>query len=402
MLMVLENNMQNQTLIRHTPPPPTPPPTFDKQSTCVSLDIVPFASFSMSSPAVPSAAALGMGITSLPQRRRRRAQLYRDWHGTRPIDRVVVVIVRALAKRLLMMTSAVASSSSTTLIAFLPILLLVLCVVAAEVADVVVIGEIDGLTPEDVRFATLRCQNDSTDDPAMRLQWSLRMFPDNHETHCYVKCLLSKLGLINLEYRGLDGQKFIQPLENQDIDISDECFSHLDDKLSGTCESYYRKWMDMRAACKEFFYISLFEDPREVDKFNKMNVTQSKNFGETASEFCSKDITLSESRELTSEQTLGDDILSIFKCELACIFRHIRYFDIYGRIDKNEIIRSFKEANSDSKANLQVISKCAHRSNSLYPFGPCQMAYELYQCFIKKVKNFKEIYAQRDKISRYF
>ncbi|XP_055850961.1 uncharacterized protein LOC129915444 [Episyrphus balteatus] len=228
------------------------------------------------------------------------------------------------------------------------------------------------------------------------------MFPDNHETHCYVKCLLNKLGLINLKYRGLDGNKFIQPLESQDMEISEECFSHLEDILSGTCESYYRKWMNLRTSCKEFFYISLFEDPREVEKFNSENITQSKKLGETATEFCSKGLACSESRELTSEQTLGDDMLSVFKCELACIFRHIRYFDVYGRVDKNEIFRSFEEASSNSKSNIQIVSKCVHRANSLYPFGPCQMAYELYQCFMKKVKNFKEIYAQRDKISRYF
>lgn len=59
-------------------------------------------------------------------------------------------------------------------------------------------------TPEDAAFAFQRCRNISNANTDLKEMWAFWKFPDKKETHCYVKCFLEKLGLIDLVSRGLD------------------------------------------------------------------------------------------------------------------------------------------------------------------------------------------------------
>lgn len=61
-----------------------------------------------------------------------------------------------------------------------------------------------GLMPEDVRYAKRRCSNAL---PKANVNWGAQIFSNDaekHETHCYVKCFLRRVGLIRLDTLGWD------------------------------------------------------------------------------------------------------------------------------------------------------------------------------------------------------
>lgn len=65
-------------------------------------------------------------------------------------------------------------------------------------------GIFPGLIPEVVRYAKHRCSHDL---PRANVNWGAQIFSNEaeaHDTHCYVKCFLRRVGLIRLKKLGWD------------------------------------------------------------------------------------------------------------------------------------------------------------------------------------------------------
>lgn len=254
------------------------------------------------------------------------------------------------------------------------------------------------LTPGDIDFASKRCQNISTNDLSLRMKWSSWEFPNNHQTYCYIKCFLYKSGLINLESRGLDVDKIATIVIDHGIG-SDESSEFLDDiygnfsqPLSGTCESYYHEWMELYEKYKNFIERIFFVRLSDKKSFYKKNKEMArgeavfeKYYGLSALNYCK----LMKKRKLDF-------------CYLECVFKHLHYFDAYGRVDKTEVVQSFHEALKYEVSDLEKIEFCVHTSNQLYNLGLCQVSKQLHRCLSAEINSYLCVIEIRDKLSKYF
>lgn len=83
------------------------------------------------------------------------------------------------------------------------------------------------------------------------VQYKTDNFPNDDKTHCYVKCMLTKLGLFNVR-NGLNVERIIMQLGNERRGINlkskvKEC-SHKNPPKTNSCEWAYRGFICIRRA----------------------------------------------------------------------------------------------------------------------------------------------------------
>lgn len=250
--------------------------------------------------------------------------------------------------------------------------------------------ESGSFTPEDAAFAFQRCRNISNANTDLKEMWAFWKFPDKKETHCYVKCFLEKLGLIDLVSRGLDANKIFQQIDENDLSTEESDFwDILEVDLSGTCKSYYTKWMQMNERFPHIFRKAFYGSEKDIKYFYQANPYGAKRRGMTAIDFC-----------ISSSQTENDNDYnapSEPQCYWECVFIHFRYFDAYGRVDRNEVVSSFKDYDGNvASSNLEDINACVHQSNEEYSLGWCQVANALYNCLISRIHYSSEVFTKRN------
>nr|ALZ41680.1 odorant binding protein 18 [Liriomyza sativae] len=263
------------------------------------------------------------------------------------------------------------------------------------------------LFPDDVRFAKRRCEEEFARNNTFLLEkWRKHEYPDQRETHCFIKCYLRRLGLVNLLTRGLDNDKLYQLWENIDLETSENCLANLELEfdLNDLCVSYYKKWLRLRQKCEQEVQKLFYELGPNYEYPMKYQLP-SKAFEMSAIEFC-------ESLDTMEKNTVAEMTQSVnveseqFQCKFGCIYKRFHYFDAYDRLDESEIIRSFLEVANISESNLLAIKHCIHQAQMLYTGlerGYCNMAYVLHKCLTNRFgKQFKIVTINRNKLSKQY
>ncbi|XP_055381448.1 uncharacterized protein LOC129612030 [Condylostylus longicornis] len=267
------------------------------------------------------------------------------------------------------------------------------------------------LKEENIRFAFQRCQNESNADTRLILLWNVWKFPDNKLTHCYIKCIFYKLGLINLKDMGLNKKKFmlilkrsntaLDALSMSDLTSYNKLVEEIFKPLDSTCESYYKMWV--------FLIDRLGINDIRNGFTNLRNSAISKPVGQKASDFC-----YNYSINYFYSETISDfSIFSNFsKCLEKCIYQYFHFIDAYGRVDVKEILQSYSEVNQislklGSKIDMSPryrieIEKCAHYANARYYQGLCLVASKLHKCLKENVKSYSTIFKYRDELTIYY
>ncbi|XP_023308743.2 uncharacterized protein LOC111690488 [Lucilia cuprina] len=243
-----------------------------------------------------------------------------------------------------------------------------------------------------IRHARLRCLQQYPQADTIN-------YSNSPETQCFLHCFLYRMGLMDLNTRGLNSRKFIDIWEKiEEAFEEDICLDRFDfsEPLSGKCIDTYRKLMEFRNNCLELFEYTFTTN----STWKKEDPKLSKKIGQSATEFCD----FINAENIMAKETSQDEEVSLlteYKEKLQCIFENIHYLDAYGRIDESEINLSYQEALEDSIESRDVVRNCSRRANAKYDkyyFG--NMVWELQKCLKAQSPVYDKVYKLRDKISR--
>ncbi|KAL9894415.1 uncharacterized protein LOC119635189 [Glossina fuscipes] len=232
------------------------------------------------------------------------------------------------------------------------------------------------LKESNVRFAQMRCAEKYAD---------VGPFPNYADTpanHCYVYCLFYKLGLIDLRSRDLDQKKLQDVCE----DFGFERVKDLPKSLSGRCRDYYKILVECKHRYRDLFeFIFNERSPK----------TTANNIGESATETCAGGLFTANNVDFLVKPVLAEQL------KFVCIFANFHYLDAYQRVDVEEIMISYDEAQALKQHTREIVEDCAHRANALYKkndYG--DMALTLHKCLRRESSDYSKVFALRDKNSR--
>ncbi|XP_050326345.1 uncharacterized protein LOC126756892 [Bactrocera neohumeralis] len=235
-----------------------------------------------------------------------------------------------------------------------------------------------GLMPEVVRYAKHRC---SRDLPRANVNWGVQIFSNEaeaHDTHCYVKCFLRRVGLIRLDTLGWDSDRLLAMLWNLrgHQNLSTNCLDALykTGEMNGKCEPYYEMWMKLRQDCELGFNSLFYYDVRLEQLPFEEPLPLYREPGVEPYRFCSA--------------VLKEDTVDMKSPVFAlCIYSQLHYIDSYGRIDASEIIHSFAGSARLTAHNGRVIRNCAHLANAYFLQGKNseEMAQQMTTCLTKNI-----------------
>uniref|UniRef100_A0A0K8W4W9 Odorant-binding protein n=1 Tax=Bactrocera latifrons TaxID=174628 RepID=A0A0K8W4W9_BACLA len=235
-----------------------------------------------------------------------------------------------------------------------------------------------GLMPEVVRYAKHRCSHDL---PNANVNWGVQIFSNEaeaHDTHCYVKCFLRRVGLIQLHTLGWDTDRLLAMLANLrgHQNLPTNCLDSLckTGTMNGKCEPYYEMWMKIRQDCQFGFNAFFYYDVRLEELPFEEPLPLYREPGVEPYRFCSA--------------VLKEDSVDMKSPQFSlCIYSQLHYIDSYGRIDASEIIHSFTGSAHLTAHNERVIRNCAHLANSHFILGQNseEMAQHMTTCLTKKI-----------------
>ncbi|XP_049303689.1 uncharacterized protein LOC105231044 [Bactrocera dorsalis] len=235
-----------------------------------------------------------------------------------------------------------------------------------------------GLMPEVVRYAKYRC---SYDLPRANVNWGVQIFSNEaeaHDTHCYVKCFLRRVGLILLDTLGWDSNRLLAMFSNlrghQNLPTNCLDALHKTGKMNGKCEPYYKMWMKIRRDCLLGFNAFFYYDVRLEELPFEKPLPLYREPGVEPYRFCSA-VLQEDSADMKSPAFT------------LCIYLQLHYIDSYGRIDVSEIIHSFAGSDRLTARNERIIKNCAHLANAHYILGENseEMAQQMTTCLTKNI-----------------
>uniref|UniRef100_A0A1A9VYB2 Uncharacterized protein n=1 Tax=Glossina austeni TaxID=7395 RepID=A0A1A9VYB2_GLOAU len=231
------------------------------------------------------------------------------------------------------------------------------------------------LKESSVRFAQMRCAEKYPD---------ARPFPNYADTpanHCYVYCLFYKLGLIDLRSRDLDEKKLQDVCE----DFGFETVKSLSKSLSGRCQDYYKILVECKPKYRDLFEFI----------FNERLPKTLNEIGESATEICANGLYTANNVDFLVKPVLVEQL------KFVCIFTNFHYLDAYQRVDIEEIMLSYDEAQALKPHTREIIEDCAHRANALYKINNYgDMVLTLNTCLRRESSDYSKVFALRDKNSR--
>ncbi|XP_069962109.1 uncharacterized protein [Bactrocera oleae] len=239
-------------------------------------------------------------------------------------------------------------------------------------------GIFPGLIPEVVRYAKHRCSHDL---PRANVNWGAQIFSNEaeaHDTHCYVKCFLRRVGLIRLKKLGWDSNRLGAMFWNLrgHQNFPPNCFNALysSDEMNGKCEPYYQVWIKILRDCQLGFNSFFYYDVRLEDLSFEIPLPLYREPGVEPYQFCS----------VALKEDTVDMKSPVFT---LCIYLQLHYIDSYGRIDSSEIIHSFAGSGRLTTHNERVIRKCAQHANAYFMHGENskEMAQQMTTCLTKNV-----------------